>query len=135
MLDVDHFKRINDGHGHPAGDEVLRRIAAACRGLLRDEDLTGRLGGEEFAVTLVQATLPAAVAVAERLRKTIGDLLIGHEGKDLAATVSIGVAEFGVDADNLSCLISVADERLYAAKRGGRNCVVSAQANPAGVPT
>jgi diguanylate cyclase (GGDEF)-like protein len=130
MLDVDHFKRINDSHGHPAGDEVLRRIAAACRGMLRDEDLTGRLGGEEFAITLVQATLPAAVAVAERLRKTIGDLVIGHEGKTLAATVSIGVAGFGGAIGSLDALISQADERLYAAKHAGRNRVCPAQAVP-----
>ncbi len=130
MLDVDHFKRINDGHGHPAGDEVLRRIAAACRSLLRDEDLTGRLGGEEFAFTLVQAPLAAAVAVAERLRKTIGDLVIGHEGKTLAATVSIGVAEFGGDVVSLNGLISQADERLYTAKHAGRNRVCPAASAP-----
>lgn len=130
MLDVDHFKRINDSHGHPAGDEVLRRIAAACRGMLRDEDLTGRLGGEEFAVTLVQAPLSAAIAVAERLCKTIGDLVIGYEGKTLSATVSVGVAEFGSGDDTLSGLISRTDELLYAAKHAGRNRVRPAQAGP-----
>ena len=127
MLDVDHFKHINDSHGHPAGDEVLRRIAAACRGMLRDEDLTGRLGGEEFAVALVQAPLQAAVAVAERLRKTIGALDMAHEGKVLKATVSIGVAEFGGVADTLSKLVSQADVQLYAAKHAGRNRISSAQ--------
>ncbi|MCB1891650.1 MAG: PAS-domain containing protein [Rhodocyclaceae bacterium] len=127
MLDVDHFKHINDSHGHPAGDEVLRRIAAACRGMLRDEDLTGRLGGEEFAVALVQAPLQAAVAVAERLRKTIGALDMAHEGKVLKATVSIGVAEFGGVADTLCKLVSQADVQLYAAKHAGRNRISSAQ--------
>lgn len=133
MLDVDHFKHINDSCGHPAGDEVLRRIAATCRRLLRDEDLTGRLGGEEFAITLVQAPIEAAALVAERLRRTIGELRIEFEGRQIAVTVSVGVAEFGMDADNLSRLVSVADERLYAAKHGGRNRVVSAQIDAAGV--
>jgi diguanylate cyclase (GGDEF)-like protein len=133
MLDVDHFKHINDTCGHPAGDEVLRRIAATCRRLLRDEDLTGRLGGEEFAITLVQAPIEAAALVAERLRRTIGELLIEFGGRQIAVTVSVGVAEFGMDADNLSRLVSVADERLYAAKNGGRNRVVSAQIDVAGV--
>ena len=127
MLDVDHFKNINDTHGHPAGDEVLRRIAAACRDMLRDEDLTGRLGGEEFAVTLVQAPLGAAIAVAERLRKTIGDLVIEHDGKTLKATVSIGVVEYGIRASTLSSLVSQADELLYAAKHAGRNRVCATQ--------
>ena len=128
MIDVDHFKRINDTYGHPAGDEVLRRIAATCKTLLRDEDLTGRLGGEEFAITLVQAPLHAAVAVAERLRKTIGNLVIEHEGKTLTATVSVGVAEFGGSVGTLNGLISQADERLYAAKHAGRNQVCPMQA-------
>lgn len=130
MLDVDHFKHINDAHGHPASDEVLRRIAAACRDMLRDEDLTGRLGGEEFAITLVQAPLRSAVVVAERLRKAISELLIEHEGNQITVTVSIGVAEFGRDADTLSKLVSHADEHLYAAKHAGRNRVSAAQPQP-----
>jgi diguanylate cyclase (GGDEF)-like protein len=131
MLDVDQFKRINDTYGHPAGDEVLRQIAATTRGLLRDEDLTGRLGGEEFAIALVQAPLATAILMAERLRKTISELIIDFEGRKISVTVSIGVAEFGADADNLTRLVTVADERLYAAKHSGRNCVVSTmQADP-----
>jgi diguanylate cyclase (GGDEF)-like protein len=128
MLDVDHFKRVNDSYGHPAGDEVLRQIAVTIKRLLRDEDLTGRLGGEEFAIALVQAPLAAAIHVAERLRKTIGELVIDFEGRQISVTVSIGVAEFGTDADNLTRLVTVTDERLYAAKHSGRNCVVSTQA-------
>ncbi|PKO72548.1 MAG: hypothetical protein CVU20_02065 [Betaproteobacteria bacterium HGW-Betaproteobacteria-14] len=130
MIDVDHFKHINDAHGHPAGDEVLRRIATACRGMLRDEDLTGRLGGEEFAVSLVQAPLHAAAAVAERLREAINALAIEHEGVRLTVSVSIGVAEFGRDAGTLDRLISQADARLYAAKHAGRNRVISANIPP-----
>ena len=132
MLDIDHFTRINDSYGHPAGDEVLRRVAATTASLLRDEDLVGRLGGEEFAVALVQTSLAAAVLVAERLRQTISQLVFDFEGSQFGVTVSVGVAEFGADADSLSRLISVADQRLYAAKRAGRNCVVSMQADATG---
>ena len=127
MLDVDHFKRINDSHGHPAGDEVLRRIAATCRGMLRDGDLMGRLGGEEFAITLVQPPLQVATAVAERLRKAVSELGIEFGDERLAVTISLGIAEIGEDTASLDHLISKADACLYTAKREGRNraCVAS----------
>lgn len=124
MLDIDHFKHINDTHGHPAGDEVLRRVAATCRKTLRDEDLTGRLGGEEFAVTLVSAPLRSARVVAERLRQAVSELVIELDGKSITATVSIGVAECN-GADSLSSLASAADKCLYAAKQAGRNRICS----------
>lgn len=128
MLDVDHFKRINDGHGHPAGDEVLRRIAATCRGMLRDGDLMGRLGGEEFAITLVQPPLQVATAVAERLRKAVSELDIEFGGERLAVTISLGIAEVGDGIVSLDHLVSKADACLYTAKREGRNraCVAGA---------
>jgi diguanylate cyclase (GGDEF)-like protein/PAS domain S-box-containing protein len=132
MLDVDHFKRINDGHGHPAGDEVLRRIAATCRGMLRDGDLMGRLGGEEFAITLVQPPLQVATAVAERLRKAVSELDIEFGGERLAVTISLGIAEVGEGIVSLDHLISKADACLYTAKREGRNraCVAGAAPPP-----
>jgi diguanylate cyclase (GGDEF)-like protein len=126
MLDVDHFKRINDGHGHPAGDEVLRRVAGACRDMLRDGDLMGRFGGEEFAITLVQPPLQVAAAVAERLRKAVAGLAIEHEGRRIGVTISLGIAEIGADITGLDHLISKADACLYAAKRDGRNRVCAA---------
>ncbi len=128
MLDVDHFKRINDSHGHPAGDEVLRRIAATCRGMLRDGDLMGRLGGEEFAITLVQPPLQVATAVAERLRKAVSELDIEFGGERLAVTISLGIAEVGDGIVSLDHLVSKADACLYTAKHEGRNraCVASA---------
>ncbi len=134
MLDIDHFKRVNDSYGHPAGDEVLRRVSATCRDLLRDEDLAGRLGGEEFAVTLVQAPRRAALVVAERLRMAIGDLAIEHEGRRIAVTVSIGVAEYGAGTEGVGRLVSQADMQLYKAKAAGRNCVCSDNAAPVGDP-
>lgn len=132
MLDVDHFKRINDGHGHPAGDEVLRRIAATCRGMLRDGDLMGRLGGEEFAITLVQPPLQVASAVAERLRKAVSELDIEFGGERLAVTISLGIAEVGDGIVSLDHLVSKADACLYTAKREGRNraCVAGAAPPP-----
>lgn len=132
MLDVDHFKRINDSHGHPAGDEVLRRIAATCRGMLRDGDLMGRLGGEEFAITLVQPPLQVASAVAERLRKAVSELGIEFGGERLAVTISLGIAEVGEGITSLDHLISRADACLYTAKREGRNraCVAGAAPPP-----
>jgi len=123
MFDVDHFKRINDGHGHPAGDEVLRRLAAACRRLLRDEDLLGRLGGEEFAVVLVQPPIEATLTVAERLRQSIEAQAIEHDGRPIPVTVSLGIAELGNGIDSLDQLITRADACLYTAKREGRNRV------------
>jgi diguanylate cyclase (GGDEF)-like protein len=130
MLDVDHFKHINDGHGHPAGDEVLRRIAATCRGMLRDGDLMGRLGGEEFAITLVQPPLQVASAVAERLRKAVSELVIEFGGERLAVTISLGIAEIGEGITSLDHLVSKADACLYTAKREGRNRVCVANAAP-----
>ncbi|MBZ0126104.1 MAG: PAS-domain containing protein [Rhodocyclaceae bacterium] len=132
MLDVDHFKRINDSHGHPAGDEVLRRIAATCRGMLRDGDLMGRLGGEEFAITLVQPPLQVASAVAERLRKAVSELGIEFGGERLAVTISLGIAEVGDGIVSLDHLVSKADACLYTAKREGRNraCVAGAAPPP-----
>ena len=130
MLDIDHFKRINDGHGHPAGDEVLRRVAATCRGMLRDEDLMGRLGGEEFAITLVHPPLPQAAAVAERLRKAVSELVIEHGGSRITVTISLGIAEIGESLNSLDHLVSMADGHLYTAKREGRNRVCAAGVAP-----
>ncbi len=121
MLDVDHFKKINDYHGHPAGDEVLRQIARTCCRHLRDEDITGRLGGEEFAITLIQAPLRSARVVAERLRQAIENLEITHEGQRIKVTTSIGVTEYGPATGETGRLIARADELLYQAKAAGRN--------------
>ena len=127
MLDADHFKAINDNYGHPVGDEVLRRIGSTCRALLRDEDVCGRIGGEEFAVTLAQATLPVAITVAERLRRTLSEIEVEVGSAKLHFSVSVGVASLAEGVASVDKLLSVADEGLYAAKEGGRNCVMSVQ--------
>lgn len=123
IFDVDHFKRINDAYGHPFGDEVLRRIASISRCMLREQDLMGRLGGEEFAITIVHPPLRTVAAIAERLRNAIDELVVEHEDRRVNVTVSLGVAEMTADIDDLERLISTADERLYIAKREGRNRV------------
>lgn len=128
MFDVDHFKRVNDRYGHPAGDEVLRRLAATCRDLLRDEDLVGRLGGEEFAVLLIHPHPQSAALVAERLREAVQAQAIDHAGRAIAVTVSLGIAELGEGIDSVEQLISRADACLYTAKRTGRNRVCHAPA-------
>jgi diguanylate cyclase (GGDEF)-like protein/PAS domain S-box-containing protein len=124
MLDIDHFKRVNDTFGHHAGDEVLRRTAEVFRGEIRDGDLFGRLGGEEFAVLMPQTDLAGARMLAERLRATYAELRIRGEWEgEIAPTVSVGVAEtLATDAD-IEQTIRRADAGLYAAKRAGRNRV------------
>ena len=130
MIDADHFKAINDTYGHPVGDEVLRKIGSTCREVLRDEDVCGRIGGEEFAITLAQATLPVALKVAERLRQTMNavELVVGD--KTLRFTVSVGVAALAEGVASIEKMLSVADEGLYAAKNAGRNCVAATQQQP-----
>lgn len=130
MLDIDHFKSINDRYGHTGGDRVLQACVAACQARLRETDLVGRLGGEEFAVLLTDTALPDACRVADELRESLSRLRIPlGEDVPVGFTVSVGVAE--LDTGGLDALVSVADEALYAAKRGGRNRVV---AGPGGHP-
>lgn len=125
MMDVDHFKRINDVHGHEAGDAVLRRLAQVCRQTLREIDVIGRLGGEEFAVLLPDTAPDAALAVAERLRGAIGDtqVALAAGGLPLRVTVSLGVSCHHSTDDNIDVLLSLADKALYEAKQAGRDRV------------
>jgi diguanylate cyclase (GGDEF)-like protein len=123
MLDVDHFKKYNDAHGHPAGDEVLKRVANILRTSTRAGDCTARYGGEEFAVLLSGKGADAALQLAERIRERV------QEEEFLAGgiTISAGIAEFPDHGHTAEAVISSADEALYQAKREGRNRVVCAQ--------
>ncbi len=128
MLDIDHFKDINDRHGHDVGDRVLRAVADACRGELRDSDVLGRLGGEEFGVVLPNTSREGAMAVAERLRNCIDGLRLGGaRGAHIAPKVSIGVACMH-GASRIEAVLKRADQALYAAKAAGRNRVEMALA-------
>jgi len=123
MLDIDHFKKVNDRYGHLTGDDVLEKVAALIRGNIRDTDIAGRYGGEEFIIILPQATLSSAWVVAERLRSIIEQAeMKDPAGNVFAITVSQGLAgwERGEDAHSL---ISRSDEALYKAKEKGRNRV------------
>jgi diguanylate cyclase len=123
MIDVDHFKRLNDTHGHPAGDEALRRVSECLlRNFLRKEDFVARYGGEEFAVVLMDASPSDVRALAERLRKGVRAMSIEHRGASVTVTVSIGIASL-VPGETATVWIDRADKALYAAKSGGRDRV------------
>ena len=130
MFDVDHFKRVNDSHGHLAGDAVLKELAARIRPRIRREDLFARYGGEEFACVLPSTALPGGIVFAEHLRTLIDERPCIFENATIAFTISLGVTtlhrETGVDT---ATLIKRADENLYVAKRSGRNRVVPSLAD------
>ncbi len=120
LLDIDHFKRINDTYGHPSGDVVLKQVSECLTAMLRQHDVLGRLGGEEFGILLRDATLAGAENAAERFRAALESLEIDHD-PPLPVTASFGVA--GIRGENASTAqwLAAADEALYAAKRSGRN--------------
>jgi diguanylate cyclase (GGDEF)-like protein len=121
MLDLDHFKLLNDTYGHQGGDKVLIEISNLVTSLLRLGDIFGRYGGEEFAVILPETNLQGAAEVAERLRKKISELSILFSEKTITTSISIGVAEMSKDDNNYEDLISNADVALYRAKSSGRD--------------
>lgn len=123
MLDIDFFKSINDQHGHPTGDAVLKQLVQCCHAQLRESDLLGRIGGEEFAVLLVQSNERQAVQVAERLRIELARQKVGQADGPLQFTVSLGVAGNRGTGDSLDDLLKRADVALYRAKEAGRNRV------------
>lgn len=123
MLDIDFFKRVNDQYGHARGDEVLKRVADALRAHTGARDLCARVGGEEFALLVILPKDTQAMAHAERLRRHLEGLVIDTNRGPLSVTVSIGVCALTAACDGLDTLLARADDRLYAAKRGGRNRV------------
>lgn len=144
VIDLDHFKKVNDTYGHLAGDEVLRAVADSMKGLLRDHDLLSRFGGEEFFALLPGADVEEALLVAERLRQRIADVVVTQVGDppesvltdgdplsqdglagrwSIRVTVSVGVATFPAHGETLHDLLLKADTALYSAKNGGRNRV------------
>ncbi len=123
IIDIDHFKSINDTYGHQAGDTVIRKIASILKNNIRKCDQAFRYGGEEFLIALPETDLAGAEKTADKIRKIVERELF--DGVDRTVTVSMGISEKGDDND-VATLINVADKALYEAKRGGRNQVRSA---------
>ena len=122
MIDIDHFKQINDTYGHPAGDAVLQDLAGVLKARLRPDDELGRYGGEEFCAILPETPLDGAVKMAEDLRRLIEEHAFAADGHPIKVTVSIGVTELE-EGQDVRAIYKAADDRLYDAKRGGRNQV------------
>ena len=126
MLDVDHFKVVNDRHGHAAGDEALKALTRVCQRECRSSDIIARHGGEEFVVLLPETTLESARAVVERVRRAIAEERVAAaNGVSFSITVSGGLTERR-DGESLEVLLARADDALYQAKRAGRDRVTAA---------
>ena len=128
ILDIDHFKRINDAHGHLVGDQVLARVARACQDAIRQHDRLGRIGGEEFLVVLPDTRMAQALQITDRLREALGRLRCGDVAPGATISVSMGVAEWQAQDADLRALLRRADLALYRAKHRGRDRVEVAQA-------
>jgi len=128
MFDLDNFKRLNDAHGHQAGDEVLRSVAASMQASIRQPDILGRYGGEEFALVMPDTDAEMAMRVAERIRIAVQMSVVEWQNERLSITISGGVAAFAANGVTAEALIAASDAALYEAKRAGRNRVVQAAA-------
>ncbi len=128
ILDIDHFKRVNDTYGHLAGDAVLKTVASVLSRVVRAEDLVARYGGEEFVVVAREVKPAEAIVMAERLRQQVAVAVTEFEGRRVCVTVSVGVASLSAcgESRDAPALLGLADRRLYQAKEGGRNRVVGA---------
>ena len=121
MMDIDHFKKINDSYGHWVGDRVLQALAAPLQTLVREIDVVARMGGEEFAFVLPETDLDEAARLAERLRAEIEKIEVLEEGHCIRITASLGVVSRDAEDENLESLLTKADDALYVAKKKGRN--------------
>ena len=126
MLDIDHFKAVNDTYGHSIGDTALKETVTVIQGAMRGQDTLGRLGGEEFAVIVPETNAENAAAVAERIRASIAQIVIDTPDEPLSFTMSIGVSQVDNDDDSVDDALTRADKALYDAKEQGRNQVVCA---------
>ena len=124
MFDIDHFKPVNDTHGHLAGDEVIKHTAEVTRSNLRQSDIPGRYGGEEFGIILPETDAKGARTICERIRETIANSTVQTSAAPIQYTVSIGIAPLTPEPENYMQWLQQADEALYAGKEGGRNRVV-----------
>lgn len=124
MMDIDHFKAVNDRHGRQAGDAVLREVAARIRNNLRPTDLAARYGGEEFVALLPRTARATLVHIANRLHTAVREQPVVYNGLAISVTISIGAAVLTSDSRSLDELLSQADQAVYQAKQRGRNCYV-----------
>ena len=124
MFDIDHFKDINDTHGHQCGDYILQEIASIIQHSVRTEDILGRYGGEEFCCLLPETPLASATILAERFREKIAQTTFGYAGASIGVTISLGVSSMTEDIATGEILLKKADEGLYRAKNAGRNRTV-----------
>jgi two-component system cell cycle response regulator len=129
LIDIDHFKKINDDHGHQAGDAVLNTLGQVIKRRIRGSDIGARVGGEEFAVVLPDTSPIDALIVAENLRKQVSEMNVAVHGlnKEIKVTISIGVAGYKWATDNQNSLYKHAEEALERAKADGRNKIISAE--------
>jgi len=126
MFDLDHFKQLNDTHGHDAGDTVLRAVAETLQQTVRNPDIAGRYGGEEFMVLLINTDLAKAKLFGNRLRERIGEQEYQFaDGAPMAVTCSIGLAQYKPAEEDAPALVCRADKAMYDAKKQGRNQVCS----------
>ncbi len=125
VFDIDHFKQVNDRHGHAAGDAVLKGVASVCKATIRAGDLFGRIGGEEFAVVLPHADREGAVAVAEKIRAAIASQPVRSDHGVLHVTASLGSSARSIISKDIETLLAQADAAMYQAKHDGRNRCVS----------
>lgn len=123
MFDIDHFKKVNDSYGHLAGDEVIKHAADVTKGGLRQSDTSGRYGGEEFGIILPETDAQGAKVICERIREQIEQSVVETSVAPISYTISMGVAQLTDSPENYMQWMQQADEALYAAKEGGRNCV------------
>lgn len=121
MIDLDHFKRLNDTYGHSAGDKALQRFTVLCSNALRNVDIFGRWGGEEFVALLPETDIAGAAVIAERLRKLTEENVLSHNDYKLSFTVSIGIAQFKDGETSIDQPLARADSAVYDAKKAGRN--------------
>ncbi len=124
LFDIDHFKQVNDEYGHLAGDAVLRHIGLLVRGHVRRDDVVARTGGEEFGIITPEIGAQGAIELAEKIRALIESRVFEFEGTPIPVTISLGVAQWSASLASGQALVAAADEKLYEAKRNGRNRVV-----------
>ncbi len=125
MLDIDHFKKVNDTYGHECGDLVIQSVAQTLLDQTREYDIIGRLGGEEFGILLPQTNLDEAQVIAERIRQRVESTLILYDGQEIHVTISLGLIQNNDTIEDFNTLVALGDKCLYQAKEQGRNRVIS----------